>query len=102
MEDASAHLNSQEAIKAAFREFKTLFPDMLDKRVLLEGLEYLESEDQWSVVVGFDTERPKYSHLEKYDGSALRGVFSEPETVREFRKFLVDGISGAILRMGPA
>lgn len=76
---------------------------MLDKRVLLEGLEYLEREDQWSVVVGFDTSRPKYDPFgELLPVSAAQALFSERVMVREFRKFLVNGSSGALVRLVPA
>lgn len=106
MEVAPAPLNSRAAIEAAFREFETMFPEMSNKRVLLEGLEYLENQNRWSVVFGFDSERPKQDKFRDFSGSAAAQLgarmFAEQEIVREFRKFIIDGTSGALVKMDHA
>ena len=96
MDTVEQRLSPKEAIDAGFRVFREFFAGTRTSHVLLEGLEFFEKEDRWSVTIGFDTERRR----EKREGLAaltLGGNTSEP--IREIREFLVDAKDGSFVRM---
>lgn len=99
MDAVKQRLSAREAIDAAFKVFREFFTGTRTSHVLLEGLEFLESDDQWSVTIGFDTGRSK----EKREGLAAvmpgLGGSNTSEPIREIREFLISAKDGSFIRM---
>ena len=100
MDGAQAGLKAKDAIDAGFKVFREFFVGTRTSHVLLEGLEYYETDDTWSVIIGFDVGRSK----EKREGmSAIMPGFggsNTSEPMREVREFIVSGKDGSFVRMG--
>lgn len=99
MDGAQNGLKAKDAIDAGFRVFREFFAGTRTSHVLLEGLEYFESDDTWSVIIGFDVGRSK----EKREGMAAYmpglGGSNTSEPLREARQFIVSGKDGSFVRM---
>ena len=94
MEAAQSELTAKQAIKYAFEMFNEFF-DGAGRRsnVLLEGLEYVDSDDQWLVTIGFDAGRVKETT------STLGFGQSVIEPIRETRQFFLRASDGKLVRM---
>ena len=96
MDDANTIIKARDAIQSAFDLLEQYFPATDRRNTLLEGLEYLDSEDQWRVVIGFDTGRHKES------GGPLLTMGLGPKTtepIREFRTIYLNARDGSFVRM---
>lgn len=96
MDTLQDRMNAKAAVDAAFVHFRELFGSARTTHVLLEGLEYLDSEDQWRVVIGFDAGRHKDS------GGPLLTMGLGPKTtepIREFRTIYINARDGSFVRM---
>ena len=95
MDTLQDRINAKAAVNAAFGHFKDLFGSARTSHVLLEGLEYSDSADEWRVVIGFDTGRQKET------GSPVDGVLGRKTTepIREFRSIYINACDGSFVRM---
>jgi hypothetical protein len=93
MAEVKDRLNAKQAIEAGFQLFQDFFDKADTSRVLLEGLEYLESDGEWLVTIGFDAGRKK--ETSSSFGFGERTL----EPVREKRQFFLNAKDGSLLRM---
>ena len=96
MEAARKELDAKGAIAAAFahfNEFKDIFGPTRLNSILLEGVEYLESDNQWLITVGFDVGREKTMQSRFGFGDQTK------EPIREFRRFFLSATDGSLVRM---
>ena len=96
METLQDRISAKAAVDAAFGHFKELFGTAHTSHVLLEGLEYFDRDDEWRVVIGFDSGRHKDT------GGPLLAVGIGPKTIepiREFRTIYLDARDGSFRRM---
>jgi len=93
VEAAKSELTAKQAIRAAFDLFKEFFDGQHPSRVLLEGLEYLDSNDEWLVTIGFDAGREKETSSTLGFGARTR------EPIRETRQFVLRAKDGSLVRM---
>ena len=98
MDGAQTGLKAKDAIDAGFKYFKEFFDGKTMQNVLLEGLEYHEKDELWTVTIGFDLTRTKENH----DSLGLFGamlVQKEQYTSRESREFTIRDADGSCVRM---
>lgn len=93
MDTMQSELTAKDAIKVAFGMFRDFHDGLFASNVLLEGLEYLEVEHQWRVIIGFDIGRVKETGVTLSFGEQTR------EPIREFRTFLISAKDGSFVRM---
>lgn len=93
MEAEQSELNAKQAIKTAFDLFNDFFEGERRSNVLLESLEYLESDRQWLVTIGFDAGRQKETSSTLGFGERTR------EPIRETRQFVLWAKDGSLVRM---
>lgn len=98
MDGDQSVLKAKEAVDAAFSLFREFFPHKEVKRVLLEGLEYLEHDQFWKIRIGFDAggvkiSEPSYSTMGILPGNTTR------EPIREFRDFYLNAHDGSLVRI---
>ena len=84
----------KEAVGQAFQTAKELYAETQIWNLLLEEVEFWESENEWHVTLGFDTGRK----TETVKGTAL---FPERdyEPIREYKIFYIDGEDGHFKKM---
>lgn len=92
MAEADAIIGMKDAIDRGFELFADAFPDNKFSNILLEGLEFLESDEQWKVTIGFDAGR-KISDPR----TALMGFGAQE--VREGRSIFINATNGAFVKM---
>jgi hypothetical protein len=94
MADGKPRLTGKQAVDAAFAQFHSFFGDDVDA-LMLEGIELLDVEGQWKVVLGFDAGRLRRTRR----GAAVvpRGITLEP--IRESRTFFLRADDGSLVRM---
>lgn len=91
--DGKPRLSGKQAVDAAFAHFHSFFGDDVDA-LMLEGIELLDVESQWKVVLGFDAGRLRRTR----NGAAVaQGVTLEP--IRESRTFYLRADDGSLVRM---
>ena len=74
--------------------------DQPTKRVLLEGLEYIERQRRWIVTLGFDSERKvPLVGLGQVIHQASMGLSEKFEIVRELRSIHVSARDGSFIKM---
>lgn len=88
--DLHEPLTAKSAVNAAFAVFREFFEDSPAQYILLEGVEFDESSDQWRITIGFDIGRQRVS------GSVFD---TGKEPVREKRTIHIDAGSGQFVRM---
>lgn len=98
MDGDQSVLKAKEAVDAAFSLFKEFFSSKDVKRVLLEGLEFLERDQRWKVTIGFDAggvkiSEPSYPTMGILPGNTTR------EPIREFRDFYLNAHDGSLVRI---
>jgi hypothetical protein len=93
MPDEKQRLSGKQAVDAAFAQFHSFFGDDVDA-LMLEGIEYLDVEGQWKVVLGFDGGRLRRT---RRGVKQLQGVMLEP--IRESRTFYLRADDGSLVRM---
>ena len=99
MDGAQNGLKAKDAIDAGFKVFREFFAGTKMSHVLLEGLEYSEEDDLWSVIIGFDTGRNKETR--EGLGAIVPGMagVKTSEPIRDFREFIIRGKDGSFVRM---
>ena len=96
MEIARKELDAKGAISAAFAhfdEFKNISGPSKLNSILLEGVEYLDSDNQWLITIGFDIGREKTMQSRFGFGDQTR------EPIREFRRFFLSATDGSLVKM---
>lgn len=88
-------LSADAAINAAFEFFEKYVRPHGGRmsHVLLEGLQYVDTEDAWMVIIGFDVGR------ERETGSPLGFGERTKEPIRETRQFFISASDGNLIRM---
>ena len=96
MDTLQTRISPKQAVARGFEEFESLFEGNRLKYVLLEGLFYDDTTDEWRVTIGFDTGRTKESGG-PFAAAGLGGKTSEP--IREFRTIYLRGDDGSFVRL---
>ncbi len=99
MEVAKSDLTAKDAINAAFSYFRDLVEPTATNRIenrLLEGIEFLEDDDQWLVTIGFDIGRKKRTGS---DPSIPWFGEATTEPMRETRRVYLRASDGKLVRI---
>lgn len=97
-ETVETRIGPREAISRGFELFEEFFVDkvqdntLLDN-ILLEGVEFVETDGEWKIVIGFDYGRKKETT------SSLGFGQTTKEPIREKRSFFLKGKDGTFVRM---
>ena len=90
----------KDAISVGSRYFHDIMADQPTKRVLLEGLEYIERQRRWIVTLGFDSVRKvPLDGIGQMIHQAATGLPEKFEIVREFRTIHVSARDGSFIKM---
>ena len=93
MPEAITQLTAKQAIEEGFKLFKEFFDGTPKSKVLLEGVEFLDSDNQWLVTIGFDAGRAKETSNTLGFGQRVT------EPIRETRQFFIWAKDGSLVRM---
>ncbi|MDP7151271.1 MAG: hypothetical protein QGI08_07750 [Paracoccaceae bacterium] len=91
------NLSASDAISRAKAFFDEFFADQVVENVLLEELDYDETEGYWLVTIGFDVGRMK---IRQPSQNALAFLADQEITpIREARVFRISDETGMLLKM---
>jgi hypothetical protein len=95
---AAKGMSAKEAVERALMYFREFFSDQVIVNVLLEELDFDESDRTWLVKIGFDIGRKS---IKQPSRNALATLYGEQELtpIREARTFVLEDDGGNLVKM---
>jgi hypothetical protein len=94
---AAKGMTAKQAVGKALEYFREFFSDQVVENVLLEELEFDESDRNWRVTIGFDIGRKSIKQPSMNAFAAL--AHQELTPIREARLFVLEDSSGDLVKM---
>lgn len=94
---AAKGMTAKQAVNKALSYFNEFFADQVIENVLLEELDFNESDQVWLVTIGFDTGRKS---IRQPSLNALAALSQQELTpIREARVFIIEDETGGLVKM---
>lgn len=94
---AAKQMTAKEAVDRAREYFWEFFSDQVVENVLLEELDFNESQNTWEVTIGFDIGRKSIKQPSRNALAAL--AHQELTPIRESRQFILEDDGGQLVKM---